>query len=354
MQIVIIGSGVAGVSFAEKYRALSPDDEITLVTRERDGYYSRPLLSRGFTKADIEQSIILKPFDKLRENNINVLCGVEVTAIDRTDKSIAISGSGSHRFPTDCDIPAIPGSRQEKTLQYDKLIIAQGSAAFIPPPLRPYEKLFFCLNSLVDLKALRQFRQDFLNQNQHPNWAIVGGGLIGCEVASDLAVAGDNVTLFHATDRLMERQLVADDSALLCKVLQDSGVKVLLNQSVQEFIKQGDKVCVKTEVTTEFDGLIVACGFKPRTELAQLAGLETGRGIKVNQQMQTSDESIYTLGDVAELPNGKLYAFILPIRNQALWLAEFLAGQKQSNWTPPVFTTKAKVHGFEAVHPYNV
>jgi len=155
-------------------------------------------------------------------------------------------------------------------------------------------------------------------------------------------------------DRLMERQLVAEDSSLLLKVLQDSGVKVLLNQAVQEFIKEEDKVCVRTEVTAEFDGLIVACGFKPRTELAELAGLEIGRGIKVNPYLQTSDESIYALGDVAELPNGKLYAFILPIRNQALWLAEFLSGQKQDGWTPPVFTTKAKVHGFEAVHPYNV
>ncbi|MFU8789931.1 MAG: NAD(P)/FAD-dependent oxidoreductase [Methylobacter sp.] len=337
MQIVIIGSGVAGVSFAENYRTLAPDDEVTLVTREHDGYYSRPLLSRGFTKADIEQSIILKPFDRLRENNINVLCGAEVTAINRADKSIAIEGS--------C---------QEKSLSYDKLILAQGSAAFIPPPFKPYEKLFFCLNSLVDLKALRKFRQGFLNRNQHPDWAIIGGGLIGCEVASDLATAGDNVTLFHAMDRLMERQLAAADSALLLKVLQDTGVKVLLNQSVQAFINEDDKVCVRTEVTAEFDRLIVACGFKPRTELAEQAGLETGRGIKVNAYLQTSDASIYALGDVAELPNGKLYAFVLPIRNQAVWLAEFLAGQQQDSWTPPLFTTKAKVHGFEAVHPYNV
>jgi NAD(P)H-nitrite reductase large subunit len=337
MQIVIIGSGVAGVSFAEKYRALSADDEITLVTREHDGYYSRPLLSRGFSKTDIEQSIILKAFDRLRENNIDVLCGVEVTAINRADKAIAINGS--------C---------QEKELPYDKLILAQGSSAFIPPPFRPYEQLFFCLNSLTDLKALRKFRQNCLSQNQRPDWAIVGGGLIGCEVASDLAAAGDKVTLFHAMDRLMERQLVTEDSALLHKVLQGSGVKVLLNQAVKEFIKEEDKVCVRTEETAEFDGLIVACGFKPRTELAELAGLETGRGIKVNPYLQTSDESIYALGDVAELPNGKLYAFILPIRNQALWLAEFLTGQQAESWTPPAFTTKAKVHGFEAVHPYNV
>jgi NAD(P)H-nitrite reductase large subunit len=214
------------------------------------------------------------------------------------------------------------------------------------------------LNSLDDLKAMRKFRQGFINQNQHPNWAIIGGGLIGCEVASDLAMAGDSVTLFHAMDRLMERQLVVEDSASLLKVLQHVGVEVLLNQAVQKFIKEEDKVCVRTETTTEFDGLIVACGFKPRTELAELAGLETGRGIKVNAQMQTSDESIYALGDVAELPNGKIFAFVLPIRNQALWLANFLSGQQQvgsvEGWVPPMFTTKAKVHGFEAAHPYNV
>lgn len=334
---VIIGSGIAGVTFAEKYRSLAPDAEITLITRENDGYYSRPLLSRGFTKNDIEQSIILKPFDKLRDNDINVISGAEITAIHRHDKAIAISGS--------C---------QEKSLPYETLVLATGSAAFVPPPFRPYHALFYCLNSLGDLKTLRKFRQGFLNANRKPDWAIIGGGLIGCEVASDLAVAGDNVTLFHAMDRLMERQLVAEDSALLLNVLKELGVKVGLNQNVQGFIRQEEKVCVKTDRLTEFDGLIIACGFKPRTELAETAGLEIGRGIKVNQRLQTSDPGIYAVGDVAELPNGKLYAYILPIRNQALWLAGFIAGREQADWSPPVFTTKAKVHGFEAAHPYNV
>jgi NAD(P)H-nitrite reductase large subunit len=337
MHVIIIGSGIAGVSFAEKFRSHSTDDEITLITRENHGYYSRPLLSRGFSKNDIEQSIILKTFDKLRASDITVISGAEITAINRSDKTVAITGS--------C---------QEKSLAYDKLVLATGSSAFIPPPFRPYSELFFCLNSLSDLKALRKFRLGLLNQNRKPDWAIIGGGLIGCEVASDLAVSGDNVTLYHAMDRLMERQLEAEDSTLLLEVLQDSGVKVLLNQDVKGFAKQEDKVCVKAGAAAEFDALIVSCGFKPRTELAQLAGLEVGRGIKVNQFMQTSDEDIYVLGDVAELPNGKLYAFILPIRSQAHWLAGFIAGKEQESWTPPVFTTKAKVHGFEAVHPYNL
>jgi NAD(P)H-nitrite reductase large subunit len=337
MSIVIVGSGIAGVTFAEKYRALSPDTEIVLVTAEHDGYYSRPLLSRGFTKTDIEQSIILKSFAKLRENGIDVIAGSEVSAIDRNTKTIAIDGPG-----------------QEKSLAYDRLILAQGSAAFVPPPFRPFENLFFCLNSLTDLKALRKFRQPFLNQNKHPHWAVIGGGLIGCEVASDLAVAGDKVTIYHMMDRLMERQLVAEDSAALLGVLQASGVDVLLEQSVQGFAEEDGKVCVITDVTTEFDALIVACGFKPRTELAHQAGLDVGRGIKVNDYLQTSDEAIFALGDVAELPDGKLCAFILPIRSQALWLASYLAGQEQAAWSPAPFSTKAKVHGFEAGHPYNL
>ncbi|MGR8998559.1 MAG: NAD(P)/FAD-dependent oxidoreductase [Gammaproteobacteria bacterium] len=337
MHIIIIGSGIAGVSFAEKYRSYSAADQITLITRENDGYYSRPLLSRGFSKNDIEQSIILKTFDELGASNITVISGAEITAINRSKKTVAVTASS-----------------QKQSFSYDKLVIATGSSAFIPPPFRPYKELFFCLNSLVDLKTLRKFRLGVLKQNRKPEWAIIGGGLIGCEVASDLAFSGDKVTLFHAMDRLMERQLVAEDSVLLLEVLQNSGVKVLLNQSVLGFAKQEDKVCVETDVTTEFDALIVACGFKPRTGLAELAGLEVGRGIKVNQCLQTSDEAIYALGDVAELPDGKLYAFILPIRSQAHWLAGFFAGNEQQCWMPPVFTTRAKVHGFEAVHPYNV
>lgn len=335
MRIVIIGSGVGGVSFAEKYRSLQADAQITLITRENDGYYSRPLLSRGFSTDNIEQSIILKPFDKLRDENIEIISAAEVTAINRADRSVAVKGPD-----------------QESVLPYDKLILAQGSAAFIPPPFRTYRDLFFCLNNLVDLKKLRRFRQGFLDRNQRPAWGIIGGGLIGCEVASDLAVSGDPVTLFHAADRLMERQLVPEDSATLLNVMQGSSVEVLLNQSVQGFSKQGDKVCVETGVSTPFDAVLVATGFKPRTELAEQAGLEVGRGIKVNQRLQTSDEHVCALGDVAELPNGKLYAFILPIRNQALWLAGFLAGQENKDWQPPAFNPKAKVHGFQAAHPY--
>ncbi len=336
MKIIIIGSGIAGITFAEKARELMPEASITLLTRETYGYYSRPMLSRGFSKENIEETIVLKPFNKILEKNICIISGVEVTGVNREKQTINVKGID-----------------EIEELEYDKLVIATGSAAFIPPPFLADRDNFYLFNSLKDLKQLRKFRQGLIEKQQKPHWAIIGGGLIGCELASDMAVAGDQVTLFHAMDRLMERQLVEEDSETLKTVMQSSGINVLFNQSVQGFPKTSTKVGVTVDDSqTEFDAVVVSCGFKPRTELAAEAELTIGRGIKVNQNLLSSDENIYALGDVAELPNGKLYAFISPIRNQAVWLAGFLSGQENKPWTPPAFDPKAKVHGFEAAHPY--
>ena len=338
MHIVIIGSGIAGISFAEKMRILNPDDDITVLTKETDGYYSRPILSHGFSKENIEHSIILKTFAQLEQKGIHIISGAEVTAIDRIQHTVTIN----------CN-------EVLDTLNYDKLILAQGSAAFIPPPFLAYRKQFYVFNSLVDLKRLRKFRQALIDTNKAPNWAIIGGGLIGCELASDLNMAGDQVTIFHAMDRLMERQLVAEDSKLLLNHFQAVGVKILLDQAVQGFSQQDDRTSVQVagiSDNSEFDAVIISCGFKPRTDLAAATGLDISRGIKVNDYLQTSDENIYALGDVAQFPNEKIYAFIMPIRSQALWLAAYLNGDNTEPWSPPIFKPKAKVHGFTAEHPY--
>jgi NAD(P)H-nitrite reductase large subunit len=184
---------------------------------------------------------------------------------------------------------------------------------------------------------------------------VVGGGLIGCEVASDLAKVGDRVTLFHALPRLMERQLVEEDSAELLRVLQEqSGIEVLLNCGVQGFgeISEGLAVELNDGTRGGFHGIIVACGFKPRTELAQAAGLATRRGIVVNGFLTTDNPDVFAVGDVAECPDGKLYAYVTPVRSQGLWLAKYLSGQTSEPWQPPIFKPKAKVHGFNAAHPY--
>lgn len=335
MNIIIIGSGIAGVTFAEKMRQLS-DANITLLTSETHGYYSRPMLSRGFSNEEIETAIIIKPFNALREQKIQVIENITVSAIDRDKRCVYVADQ-----------------QDKKTFSYDKLIIATGSSAFIPPPFLPYQEHFCLFNSLSDLIQLRAARAAIVQNQQVPEWAIIGGGLIGCEIASDLAVAGDKVSIFHAMDRLMERQLIEQDSAALLAVMQGHEINVKFNQRIESIATVKNKVCI--DVAGDrflFNKVIVACGFKPRIELAKDAGLETNRGIRVNPYLQSSDEHIYALGDVAELPDNKLYAYVLPIRKQALWLAGFLSGQETQEWQVPDFNPKAKVHGFVAAHPY--
>ena len=216
MKIIIIGSGIAGVTFAEKLRTLSPEAEITLLTKENYGYYSRPMLSRGFSQGDIEQSIIIKSFEDLRKQNICVFESVTVTEIDKAVQAVHIQGV-----------------EETDILAYDRLIIATGSAAFIPPPFRLFSNNFYLFNSLHDLIELRELQKRIRDEKKRAmEWAIIGGGLIGCEVTSDLAVSGDKVSLFHAEDRLMERQLVAEDSLKLLAVMQSHSVDVKFQQLI--------------------------------------------------------------------------------------------------------------------------
>jgi NAD(P)H-nitrite reductase large subunit len=170
-------------------------------------------------------------------------------------------------------------------------------------------------------------------QGRRPRWAIVGGGLIGCEIASDLHKAGDAVTLFHREKRLIELQLTESQSQALHAHFAERGVEVRYGQDLNE-------------LPQAYDGVIVATGFAPRVALADEAQLLTARGIVVNEFLRTADPGIYALGDVAEL-NSRLYPFVSPIRSQALWLAEHLEGRAAGGWTPPPFTPVIKVHDFK-------
>jgi len=336
--IVVVGSGIAGVTFAEETRKLLREAHVTLLTGETSGYYSRPLLSHGFSRGDIETKIILKSFPTLIGNNIGVESGAWVSRVDAAAKTLHFRKNG-----------------EDSRLAYDHLVLAAGSDALVPPPFRPQADVFQVLNSLADLVGLRRRRAAIQAAHPRPRWAVIGGGLIGCEISADLAKAGDEVVLFHALPRLMERQLAEEDSARLLDVLRDGlGVEVLLDQTVLGFSGTGFDLAVRRaeEAQSGFHGIIVACGFHPRTELAQAAGLATRRGIVVDEFLTTADPAIHAIGDCAELPDGRLYAYVTPVRSQALWLAQYLAGQTAAPWAVPAFKPKAKVPGFEAAQPY--
>ena len=311
MKVVVVGSGIAGVTAAEALCA-SGNHRIDLVTAETHGYYSRPRLSHGLALDDAAAAkIVLKRFEAFPPA-VRVLAGAEAWRIDRENQRLVLA----------------TGDR----LDYDVLVLATGSGARIPPALLPLRAEFLTLNSLDDLLTLRRRRAKMQARAAVPAWAIVGGGLIGCELASDLNKAGDAVTIFHRESRLIERQLGESQSAALHEHFRARGIGVRYDQDLNR-------------LPYPFDGVIVAAGFAPRIELAQDAGLATARGIVVNEFLRTEDPAIYAVGDVAEIC-GALHAFIAPIRSQALWLAAHLEGRTDLPWQKPTYSPVMKIHGF--------
>jgi NAD(P)H-nitrite reductase large subunit len=294
VKVVIVGSGLAGFTVAETL-GKPGKHEVTLITAETSGYYSRPRLSHGIPLGDeAAAKIVMKPY--------SALAGVKVES-GRTVQRIS-------------------------ELDYDALVLATGSSARIPPPLLTHRNRFFTVNSYDDLLALRRLRG-----GAPKRWAVVGGGLIGCEVASDLNKAGDAVTLFHREDRLLELLLPPAQSQALDEHFVARGIEIRYQQDLQA-------------PPEGFDGVIVAVGFAPRIQLAKDAGLATNRGIVVDEYLRTSDPKIFAVGDVAEV-KGKIYAFVSPIRAQALWLASFLNQETTKPWEPPAFKPVMKIHDFK-------
>lgn len=337
MNVVIVGSGIGGITLAEQLLKLEPRFQVTILTRETDGYYSRPLLSHGFTRENIETQIVMKSVETLLDLPLNFVPGADVTAINPDRNTVEYIVDGRNR-----------------SLSYDKLVFATGSAALVPGAFRDQQERFFLFNSLADLKRIRAHRRRVMECGMRPRWAVVGGGLIGCEVASDLVTAGDEVCLYHAMNRLMERQLEETDSARLASLLGQRGVEISLDCAVQGFVQQGGEYSVVADGQEHggYCGIIVACGFQPRIGLAQAAGLNVNRGILVNGYLTTSASNIHAIGDVAECEDGHLYAYVTPIRNQAIWLAGYLCGNTTDPWEAPFFKPRAKVKGFDAEQGY--
>ena len=332
MKVVIVGSGVAGVGLAEELRRQAPDAKVELVTRDTLGFYSRPSLSHSFSQDNGVRRIVIKTFSALAGSGITVRAGAEALAISRPTRQLEIKNSDG----------------RSELLSYDHLVLATGSEAVVPPAWLGGHEHFFVLNRLEDMQAMRALRERVTAAGLPAvHWAIVGGGLIGLELASDLRKAGDAVSVYHAAGRLMERTLDAETSERLLAHLRGQGIEVMLDQRVEGFASVAAGAVTVTAVggARTFGAAVVAIGFRPRTELAAAAGLTVGRGIVCDRRFVTEDSAIRAVGDAAEV-DGALYPFVIPIVSQAKHLAFLLSGKSSAEWTAPSFPIRIKIHGF--------
>src|SRR6266851_477031 len=281
--------------------------------------YNRVLLSSVLAGETASHDIELKPAAWWRDRGVTLKYGYLATGIDVGRRELKIAN--------------------EESIGFSRLILATGSA-----PLR--------LNVPgADLAGVHTFRDtrdvDLLLTlaAQKKRVVVVGGGLLGLEAAYGLAKAGAPVTLIHLMDRLMERQLDAPAAALLKSLVERKGIKILLNANTARIV--GETRVEGIELTDgrriDADAVIFAAGIRPNIALAKEAGIPVGRGIVVDDCLQTGAPDIFALGECAE-HRGICYGLVEPAYEQARVLARHLAGRTAA-YSGSVVATNLKVSG---------
>lgn len=300
-KIVVIGAGSAGLGFINAYRLLNQEDEIHVFSKEIYPFYNRVLLPDYISGAQSWEQLVKLREEQFEDQKITVHKGIGIVHIDRKNKTV------------------IDSNNQEHT--YDKLILGMGSRAFMPKGV-PSLPGIFNMRSRLDADALLPFLQQ-----AEPHAVIVGGGILGLELAASFREMNIKVTVIQRSGRLMERQLDPLASELLYQDLMGRGVELFFNDEVSTFsgAKKVEGIRLKSGRKIACQVVVLTIGTVPTIELATDAGIDTKRGILVNDYMQTSDPDIFTAGEIAEW-RGKMWGITLSAEQQAEVAAKFLSG----------------------------
>ena len=318
--LVIVGNGMAAVRLVDELAKVALGRyAIAVIGAEPRLAYNRVLLSSVLAGETASHEIELKPANWWRDRGVTLKYGCAVDEIDVGRRELKIAN--------------------EESISFSKLVLAIGSS-----PLR--------LNVPgVELSGVHTFRDsrdvDLLLTlaAAKKRVVVVGGGLLGLEAAYGLAKAGAPVTLVHLMDRLMERQLDAPAGALLKSLVEKKGIKVLLNASTSRIM--GEQRVEGLELSDgqriDADAVILAAGIRPNIALAKDAGISVGRGVVVDDRLQTGSDGIFALGECAE-HRGICYGLVEPAYEQAKVLAQHLAG-RTAVYPGSVVATNLKVSG---------
>jgi len=325
MKIVIVGNGMVSYKFCEKIIAKAPADalEIVIFGEEPRPAYDRVHLSEFFSGKTADD-LLMAPASWYTDNHIRLHLGDPVQQIDRVHKTV-------HSY-------------KDITETYDYLIIATGSSAFVPPIPGVDKKGVFIYRTIEDLELMRDYAP------KATRGAVIGGGLLGLEAAKallDLGLSDTHVIEF--APRLMPRQIDDNGSRMLQHKLENLGLHIHTNKNTAAILGEDTISALQfaDDSILEADMLVISAGIKPRDELARLSGLETGHrgGIVVNEQLQTTDPSIYAIGECA-LYNGMIYGLVAPGYEMAEVAASHILGEQKA-FTGFDMSTKLKLIGVD-------
>lgn len=297
--IVIVGSGFAARQLVKNIRKQDATVPLMLIASDSMDEYNKPDLSHVLSLGQMASHLTRQSAGEFAEQfNLRLFPYTRITSVDAQAKVVK---SADNRW------------------QYDKLVLATGARAFVPPVAG--SELMFTLNSQQEYQACETQLRDANRV------LIVGGGLIGTELAMDFRRAGKQVTLVDSAASILSSLMPPEVSSRLQHCLSEMGVRVLLNTRLDGLSKTPSGIAARFEDELEInvDAVVAATGLVPETALAREAGARINRGIVVDTTLQTSQPGIYALGDCAEI-NGQLMPFLQPIQLCAMFLAKQLLG----------------------------
>ena len=277
---LIIGNGISGLSAAEEIRKNDSNGQILIVSDEHGLTYWRTRLSELIEKDYTDEEILVKKENWYKEKNIEVKLDTYIEKIDKENKK-AIAKDGEE-------------------FEYEKLLIATGSHAFVPPIKNADAEGVFAIRSSDDLKHFKEYLAG------KKKLIIIGGGILGLEAANSISHLGIEITIVEAFDYLLARQLDKDLSQKLEKALNDMGMETLTGKFSEEILVKDGKVCglrLTDGTEIEADAIMIQAGVRANIEVATNSGLATDRGILVGENLQVENEDIYAAGDVAQIGN---------------------------------------------------
>jgi nitrite reductase (NADH) large subunit len=321
-KLVVVGNGMAGVACVEQILKHAPQFEITIFGDETHVNYNRILLSSVLAGEKSLDDITLNDLEWYQRNGIQLKLGVRITDVDPEAKTIT-GDDGS-------------------VTSFDKLLIATGSSALLPPIEGVQKNNVFVFRNLDDTRALLERARPGIKA------VVIGGGLLGLEAARGLQVQGCNVTVVHLMETLMERQLDFAGGGYLKEKMERMGVKVLLQRSTAAVMGNGhvEGVVFQDGESVEAELVVIAAGIRPNVELGRKAGLKVNRGIIVNDFMETSHPDIFAVGECVE-HNGICYGLVAPLFEQGKVLAATLTGNKGPRYEGTVQAAKLKIMGVD-------
>lgn len=318
-KIVIVGMGAAALEFVRKMRELGSEDQIIAIGEEPHGFYNRVLLPEYMASRIDWKSLLTTSPDELASLQLETHTSTRVASIERSNRTVLLSNGTS--------------------LSYDHLILACGSRP--QPPRIPNVEL----DGVHSLRNRHQAETILKDTKRKGCCVIVGGGLLGLELAGALNDLGFSITIVQRSMRLMRAQLDDRSGQLLFEAIQAKGIRVIFGETVEKIHGHHGRLSsieLSSGARLETESLCFAMGIEARSELAREAGLAVNRGVVVDDRLRSSDPFISAIGEVAEWRG--LRAGTTPASQfQAQTLAKLMSGNETEQMLPFIQSNLLKV-----------